>query len=261
MELRPGGGSESGLSASGGHACRLRARSQERRPEASKPKLVQIQSADSAAARIRAHGFQSVTLVDLLSVGLSAGERDLEASTERAVALAKEVGKLRGLASIAPAMLEGEGLSAFEAMKSMAWMEIGRRLEQAGKGEEQEVSGPEAIADYLRKKLRDEKREHFVVVLLDSKNAILRYVTVHIGTLTSSIVGPREVFREAIREGASRIILAHNHPSGDPQPSREDREITRKMAEIGHMLDIPVLDHVIVGEREHRSLREEGLIS
>jgi DNA repair protein RadC len=119
----------------------------------------------------------------------------------------------------------------------------------------------DSVVSYLRQQLRDEKREHFIVVLLDAKNKVIRHVTVHIGTLTSSIVGPREVFREAIREGASGIILAHNHPSGDPEPSIEDVSITRKLAEIGHVLDIPVLDHVILGEFKVVSLRQEGVIA
>src|SRR5262249_42746108 len=105
-----------------------------------------------------------------------------------------------------------------------------------------------------------EKREHFYAILLDSANHVMRKALIHIGTLTMSIVGPREIFREAVREGASSIIVAHNHPSGDPTPSPEDIESTKQLVQVGKLLDIPVLDHVIIGHEGYRSLSEMGLM-
>ena len=108
--------------------------------------------------------------------------------------------------------------------------------------------------------LRYEKREHFVVILLDAKNNIIRIAPVHVGTLTASVVGAREVFREAVRDGAAAIILVHNHPSGDPTPSPEDHEVTDHLVQVGDMLDIPVVDHVVIGERSYRSFAQLGMI-
>ena len=98
-----------------------------------------------------------------------------------------------------------------------------------------------------------------LVVLLDGRHRVLRHELVSQGTLTASLVHPREVFRPALRESAASVVLVHNHPSGDPTPSREDREITDRLGRAGEILGIPVLDHVVVAERGFRSLREEGL--
>lgn len=151
------------------------------------------------------------------------------------------------------------GLEAFEVLRCLSLIELGRRIGGAGKGPVASIESSEDVAELLDH-LRMEKREHFVCILLDSKNGVMRQVSFHIGTLTASLVGPREVFREAIRDGASAIIVAHNHPSGDPSPSPEDIDVTRKLVQVGKMLDIPVLDHVIIGERRHVSLQEKGFI-
>ncbi len=86
-------------------------------------------------------------------------------------------------------------------------------------------------------------------MLLDAKNVVMRVAEIHVGTLTMSPVGPREVFREAIRDGASAIIVAHNHPSGDPTPSPEDRVVTERLKQVGALVDIPVLDHIVIGDK------------
>jgi DNA repair protein RadC len=106
--------------------------------------------------------------------------------------------------------------------------------------------------------LRDAPCERFVVVLLDGRHRVIRPVLTSLGTLTASLVHPREVFGPALREPAAAVVLVHNHPSGDPTPSREDREITVRLAAAGELLGIPVLDHVVVAEQGFVSLREEG---
>ena len=108
--------------------------------------------------------------------------------------------------------------------------------------------------------LKHEKKEHFCAVFLDAKNMVIRTATIHIGTQTSSIVAPADVFREALREGAVSVVVAHNHPSGDPTPSAEDIIVTDRLVELGRLLNIPVLDHVVIGERKSVSFRERGLI-
>jgi len=100
----------------------------------------------------------------------------------------------------------------------------------------------------LYKWLEDEPKEHFVVILLDSKNRVIYEENVSIGTLDSTLVHPREVFRPAVRNPCAKMILLHNHPSGDPSPSKEDLEVTERMMQAGRVLDIPVLDHVIIGK-------------
>ena len=133
----------------------------------------------------------------------------------------------------------------------------------AGKGPKRAIDAPEDVVEVLEgllDRLKGEKREHFFAILLDSKGSVMRVAQVHIGTLTMSLVGAREVFREAIREGASSVIVGHNHPSGDPTPSPEDIEVTGRLAELGEMLDIRVEDHVILGENDFVSMKRQRLM-
>ena len=105
------------------------------------------------------------------------------------------------------------------------------------------------------------KKEQFTILILNSANVLLRDIRISEGTLNASLVHPREVFKEAILESAASIILVHNHPSGEAEPSQEDKHITRRLVEAGKLLDIPVLDHIIIGYRKYFSFREAGLIS
>jgi DNA repair protein RadC len=118
---------------------------------------------------------------------------------------------------------------------------------------------PRDVADRLREEMQHFEVEEFHVLLLDAKNRLIRDVKVSKGTLNSSLVHPREVFREAVRAGAANVILVHNHPSGDPTPSGDDLRITRELIEAGRVLKIEVLDHIIVGKRD--SSRTEDFVS
>lgn len=201
---------------------------------------------------------RATTSVDLASLGFARREEDVEPSTGRR--LLQRFGSIRNLGEVSPEVLREElGLEGFEALRCLALMELGRRVGEAGKGEEDQLDSAQDVSRRLRW-LRNEKKEHFLAILLDSQNRVMREATIHVGTLTMSLVGPREVFREAVREGASSIIVAHNHPSGDPQPSPEDIEVTKQLVEVGKMLDIPVLDHVIIGDPDFWSLKQRGLM-
>ena len=122
------------------------------------------------------------------------------------------------------------------------------------------IDGPAGAVEILRRQLPLEDREVFVAVLMDTRNQVLGINTVSIGSLSTSIVHPREVFKAAILMGAANIILAHNHPSGDPSPSKEDIEITRRLAKAGEILGIQVLDHLILTPSGHISFKEKGLL-
>ena len=120
------------------------------------------------------------------------------------------------------------------------------------------VHGPEDVAHFAMPRYRFEDKEHFAIVVLNTKNHIIAMPDISIGSLTASVVHPREVFREALKYPAASIILLHNHPSGDPSPSREDIAVTQRLAKAGKILDIPVLDHVIIGDNRFVSLKEMG---
>lgn len=123
----------------------------------------------------------------------------------------------------------------------------------------QAVRGPDDVVRILPR-LRREQREHFVVVLLNARHEVMRIETVSIGSLNASIVHPREVFKPAVVESAASIVLVHNHPSGDPEPSEEDLSITKRLVEVGELLGIGVLDHVIVASRGVVSFRARQLL-
>lgn len=150
------------------------------------------------------------------------------------------------------------GLGTAKAARIVAALELGRRLGGA-RLERDRVSSPGDVADLLGARLRLLDREHFVVVLLDTKNHLLGSELIAVGSLDAAIVHPREVFKAAIRKSASSMILVHNHPSGDPEPSEADLVCTRRLEEAGRVLGIPVLDHVIIGDGRYTSLRQGGI--
>ena len=122
------------------------------------------------------------------------------------------------------------------------------------------VTTPDEVVDLLRERLQDLDREHFVVLHLDAKHSPTGLDTVSIGTLSATLVHPREVFKAAILASAGAILLAHNHPSGDVTPSKDDVDLTRRMVEAGRIIGIEVIDHIIIGDGHHLSFRERGLI-
>lgn len=150
---------------------------------------------------------------------------------------------------------EGESWYIVPNYKVMLVRDSGESVKMAGK--KFAVKGPDDMAEIFRSYLDGVDREHFVIAMLDRKGNILGLNTVSIGSISSSVVHPREVFKPAIVMGASSIILAHNHPSGDTTPSREDLEVTQKLVEGGKILSIEVLDHVIIGDNYY-SMKSHG---
>ncbi|MEQ1933558.1 MAG: DNA repair protein RadC [Fimbriimonadaceae bacterium] len=209
--------------------------------------------------RVRNSGCPGASPIDLLALAMARRESDVSEPSARDVL--HKLGRIQALLEISPDQIrEWTGLDNFELVRFQALIELGRRAGGAGKGLLHEVSSPEDISDAFDY-LRLEKREHVCLVLLDSANQVMRTATIHIGTLDRSLVGMREVFREAIREGASSLILVHNHPSGDPTPSQADLDVTQQIVKIGELLEIPLRDHVILGDRgRFVSLMQRGLI-
>ncbi len=215
-------------------------------------------SVSDPLTRIRQLGLTSASASDLLAVAISRRAEDVADCEEPAHRLLRSVKRVRDVVHLSSIQLqEASGLDSFEVLRVLAAIELGRKAGIAGRGDMVEVETPEDVVDELGI-LVGLSQERFMVVLLDAKNRVIRSDTVHIGTLTQSIVGPREVFRPAVRDGASQIIVAHNHPSGDPTPSPEDIQVTKRLVEVGNALDIPVLDHLIIGEPNWVSLRRLG---
>ena len=143
----------------------------------------------------------------------------------------------------------------------LAALELGRLAQAAPSAKRQTIRGAADVHQLLGWDMRHLDREHFRVLLLNTRHQVLRVATVSVGGLTSAQVHPREVFKEAIRHGAAAIIVVHNHPSGDPTPSQDDKQVTDQLSAAGTLVGIPVLDHIIIGDGQYTSLRELGQLS
>ncbi|HWQ42131.1 MAG TPA: DNA repair protein RadC [Desulfosporosinus sp.] len=195
-------------------------------------------------------------LAILLRTGIK-GENVLTLS-ERVLA---EVGGLSGLGKLtAHELAQLHGLGKVKAAEVKAALELGRRSVSVDPMSRPVVNSPQDVAHIVMEEMRFLDREHFRVVSLSTKNHVLGISPISIGSLNSSLVHPRECFKEAIRRNSNAIILLHNHPSGDPTPSQEDIEVTRRLAEGGKILGIEVLDHVIIGDNRFISLKERGIL-
>ena len=152
------------------------------------------------------------------------------------------------------------GIGSARAAQVLAAIELGRRIVSGAGRERIQVTSPRSVADFLMPQYGNRPVEQFGIVLLDTKHRVLRTTVLSVGTLDASIVHPREIFREATAGGAAAIVLFHNHPSGDPEPSRDDRRLTERLIAAGVVMGIDVLDHIILGDAQYFSFREKGTL-
>ena len=168
-------------------------------------------------------------------------------------------GSLRGVAEASVEQLASvHGIGPAKAVQLKAAVEIARRTAPGPNGQRPLVDSLDAAAALVRPHLADKKKEHFVALLLDNRHRLIRLSPIAVGSLSATLVHPRELFKEAIAASAAAVIVAHNHPSGDPDPSAHDLEITRRLADAGALLGIEVVDHLIVGAAGVVSLRAAG---
>jgi DNA repair protein RadC len=191
-------------------------------------------------------------------LGTSGAGRDSWAIAADILALVD--GSLRRLARRPPAALaQIPGVGPVRAARVLAALELGRRVEAEAHPAPVRIRGPADVQRFYATRLRDLAVEEFHVLALGCQSQVLRDLLITRGILNTSLVHPREVFRAAIAEGAEGIIVVHNHPSGDPTPSADDRVVTRQLMDAGRLLDMPVYDHVIVGGEHYVSLAKAGL--
>lgn len=208
--------------------------------------------------RLLAWGPQALSCRELLALVLNTGTRK---GSSLQVADAMLI-KWRSLRQLADASVEEiaqlPGLGIAKSARVLAALELGRRLNGENGDSRPQIRSAADVADIMLPKMRDLAREEFVALLLDTKHKVIESKTISIGHLNASLVHPRELFRECVRRSAAAVILVHNHPSGDPEPSQDDLNLTRRLEEGGHLLGITVLDHVIIGDNRYISLRERG---
>ncbi len=207
-------------------------------------------------------GAAALSATELIAILVGSGTEGRSAVAVAGELLRAKDGSLRRLATAAPPELTRvRGVGAAVAARLAAALELGRRLAREEPEERMHIRGPGDVYERCAPSLRDLAQEEFRVLLLNTQHAVLRELLVTRGILDASVVHPREVFKPAIAESAAAVILVHNHPSGDPVPSPDDRDITRQLADAGRLLGIPVLDHVVIGDGRYVSFVEAGLLA
>lgn len=216
-------------------------------------------SGERPRERLQHYGPEALSTAELLAILLRTGSQG-ENVLDLATRLLSEFGGLRGLAQASFSELAAvRGLGQAKASQLKAGLEIGRRLLIASPDERPQITSPADAANLLMLDMAHLEQEHLRLLLLDTKNRVQASPTVYKGNVNTSVIRISELFREAIRHNCTGLILAHNHPSGDPTPSPEDVRVTRQVVEAGKLLDIDVLDHVIIGQGRYVSLKERGL--
>lgn len=201
-----------------------------------------------------------LSVQELLAIIIRTGSRDANA-IQLAESILYQFKDLRGVnnAGIEELCAAAAGIGNAKAAQIKAALELGRRLNQQD-SQVVRIKSPQDVAAWVMEDLRYLQHEQFRILLLNTKNVIIACEEVSRGSLNSSIVHPREVFARAIRRSAAAVILVHNHPSGDPTPSQEDINITRRLVEVGRLVGIEVLDHLVIGDGVFASLKEKGYV-
>lgn len=224
------------------------------------PTILDLPPCERPRERLREHGPRYLNNAELVAILLRSGM-----AGENAISLATRVlAEFDGLAGLARAgfteLCEQRGLNHAKASEIMAALELGRRIASLAPEERAQISCPQDAASLLSAEMEPLVQENLVALLLNTRNQVMSRRTIYVGTVNSSAVRPSEVLRPAIRENAPSIIVAHNHPSGDPTPSPEDISITRDLVAAGKLMDIELLDHLIIGHGgRFTSLKEKRL--
>lgn len=220
--------------------------------------VTDLPEGDRPRERLYHVGARDMSLQELLAVVIGVGSRGASAP-QLALRMLGHFGDLITLGHAGIDELSRvPGIGFAGACRLVAAFELGKRFARDARSNGRTVRTPQDIAQLFLDEMRHYDREHFKAALLNTKNQLLRVVTVSIGSLNASIVHPREILKPAISTSAASIILVHNHPTGDPTPSKEDIEFTKRFAKCGELMGIELLDHVIIGAGTYRSLKEGG---
>ncbi|OIJ18378.1 hypothetical protein BKP45_12440 [Anaerobacillus alkalidiazotrophicus] len=226
-----------------------------------KPLMIRdVPSGERPRERLLKEGAQALSNHELIATILGSGTRQ-----ESVIQLSQRIlHHFNGLRLLKEATVEElksiKGIGDTKAVQILAAIELGSRIHKLQAEDRFIIRSPEDVSRYVMEDMRFLTQEHFVCLYLNTKNHVIFKKTIFIGSLNASIVHPREIYKEAFRHSAASIICLHNHPSGDPAPSREDIEVTKRLVESGKVIGIEVLDHIIIGEKKFVSLKEKGYV-
>ena len=210
--------------------------------------------------RLKQFGPEALSAQELLALIIGRG-----VSKKSVMTIAQELlVKFCNIKAISQATIEElsqiKGIGFAKAAQIKACFELGKRQDLEPELKDFDIKDPESVIKAIRASIRDKAKEHFKLILLNTRNKIIGISTISIGTLNTSLVHPREVFKEAILHNAMSVVLAHNHPSGDPEPSEDDLTITRRLVEAGKILGVEVIDHIIISKNGFFSFKDKGLM-
>jgi DNA repair protein RadC len=227
-------------------------------------RMKDIPASERPYEKLEKYGPEILSNAELLAVIIRTGsaEETSVALAQRLLSLCESNGGIVHLHDLSVEELRRiKGIGRVKSLQIKAVMELSKRISASLiNGNKVTIKSPADVSMLLMEEMRHLKKEVFKVILLNTKNHIIKYLNISVGSLNASIVHPREVFSEAVKSGCSGMLLVHNHPSGDPEPSREDIETTQRLINAGSILGIRVLDHVIIGDGRYISLREQGLM-
>ena len=210
--------------------------------------------------RLRSFGPEALSAQELLSLVIGRG-----IPGKSVMNIAQELlSKFGNIKAISQATIEElsqiKGIGFAKAAQIKACFELGKRQDLEPELRDFDIKNPQSVVKAIQSSIKDKAKEHFKLILLNARNKIIGISTVSIGTLNSNLVHPREVFKDAISHSAASVVFAHNHPSGDPEPSEDDLTITERLTEAGKILGIEVIDHIIISKNGFFSFKEKGLI-
>lgn len=207
------------------------------------------------------NGASSLSNAELLAILIRTGTKDVSAIELAQRILSMDSEGVKYLADCTVQELSKiKGIGTTKACQIVSAIEIGRRIAKSAPLQGNQITSPRDVANMFMEEMRYYKKEYFKILLMNTKNVIIATEVISIGNLNASLVHPREVFVRAIKKSAAAIILLHNHPSGNPQPSQEDISITKRLIEAGAIIGIEVLDHIIIGDGCYKSLKELSII-
>lgn len=225
-----------------------------------KVKLKDLPKNERPRERLTRYGADKLSNSELLALILRTGTKN-DNVLNLCSSLLGEFGGINGLLNLSVKELkEINGIGEAKTAQILALAELSKRFNSFQSGEELIISSPKDVAFYMMKEMNNLKKEYFKIIMLNTKNMIISIKDVSIGSLNSSIVHPREVFVEAIKNSSAAVILCHNHPSGDCTPSKEDIAVTKRLKECGDLIGIEVLDHIIIGRKNFISFKEKGFV-
>ncbi|MGK0575924.1 RadC family protein [Macrococcus capreoli] len=211
---------------------------------------------DKPRERLMIYGPDKLTNQELLSLIIGSGVRD-ETVYQVSDNILNQVDSIKDLRYLTlQELTQIKGIGDKKAATILAVVELAQRMHTHSPEEKVRITSPQSVSDLLMERMRYLTQEHFMILMLNTKNYVIHEHTVFIGSLNASIVHPREIFREAIKRSAANIIAVHNHPSGCAEPSYEDIEVTRRLVNVGELVGINLLDHIIIGDGEFTSLKE-----